>query len=275
MDINEIRSVLCDRKTSIDASISNVLAELKAQFLQNKDEQGANSIWCYEEILKIQLTYLGAYRIMHDAYQADDTLIDDYDSCKSKKYEYAWNELDQCDINISFLEKNFCIPGMTIDDFHVGEILRDIKLLQPLFPYKIFTSRETVIKSQRCSICGRDISVRNSCAHIPGKLYNGTMCVYEITDFQFISENIVTRPFDKYAILKIKGIKFDFSLLDYIVPHIYPYKKWSYRVEKRLFPQYKKIGRNEKCPCGSGLKFKRCIRDNREKHLKKHYIFSV
>ena len=153
--------------------------------------------------------------------------------------------------------------------------INEIQRLLPLFPYRIFTSREAIIKREECSICGKKIHVRTSCGHKVGKLYMGEMCCKKIVDIEFLNVNIVTKPFDRYAILKVPGQKFDFSLLDYIVPSIKPYMKWNYRIEKRLLPEYKRTGRNDRCPCGSGKKFKYCVRDDEKKHYEDHYIFLI
>ena len=46
---------------------------------------------------------------------------------------------------------------------------------QKLFPYRFFLSRESVIREEKCSICGKVIKLRSKCEHIPGKLYMGEM----------------------------------------------------------------------------------------------------
>lgn len=275
MNISEINTLLCSKTENFDSSIDASIISLKETAIQSGNNELANVLWCYYSIYQIQKKHLDAYCALKQATLADDTLKDGFNSDKSELYEEAWNHLDSCDITIGTLEKNFCVPNAELSTYYIEKILQDIKLLQPLFPYKVFLSRETIIKEQKCSICGRTTSIRKPCGHVPGILYNGELCVNEITNFEFLNENIVTNPFDKYAILKIEGEKFDFSLLDYIVPHLAPYKSWSYTVEKRLLPQYKRIGRNEKCPCGSGLKFKRCIQKDSDSHFEMHYSFKV
>ena len=269
--ISDIDKYLRQKNKSLDNNIEYQIFALKEDAVQSKNEALANTLWCYGSIYKIQQLYLNAYKHLKQAAYSNDIMIDNYDSEKSREYEAAWNDLDQCDINISFLEKCFCIADSQISDYHIGEILHDIKMLQPLFPYKLFLSRETVIKEQRCSICGKVVTVRHPCGHIPGKLYMGKMCGREITDFSFICETIVTSPFDKYAILKVEGQRFSFKILDSLVLSLEPYSIWSYTVEKRLLPQFYKVGRNEKCPCGSGMKFKHCIIKKPKLHYEDHY----
>lgn len=276
MTIEEIKKTLSSQTFSPDSLIINELQRLKKTAVENRDESAANELWCYEQIYNIKKGYHDAFLKMKDAASLSDVLDEDgYDSPKSKCYEEIWNLLDRCDMNISLLEENYCIEDAKMDFFHINEIEEDYQKLTPLFPYKIFASREQIIKKEKCSICGNIVSVRNPCGHRVGKLYMGEVCCRIVVDFEFLGASIVSKPFDNYTILKPQGVKFNFSLLDYISPQIHPYSKWSYKIENKLLPQYNKTGRNDKCPCGSGKKFKFCIRDDEDKHYKKHYIFQI
>lgn len=274
MNIEEIDKILRRKLNIADKELLQAIIEMKEEAIQKDDEIAANTLWCYETIYDIQKDYLFVYEHLRKAQAANDELDSEgYDSDKSREYEIAWNELDQCEIKIGELEENYCIPEASLKEFGIENILEDIKRLQGLFPYKVFLSREMIIKSQECTICGKQISVRHPCGHIPGKVYMGNLCLRKITDAKIVNENIVTKPFDKYAILKLPGKKLKFTLLDNIVPHIAPYSKWSYSIEKGLKPEYERIERNAKCPCGSGKKYKYCIRDNPEEHYLDHYKF--
>lgn len=276
MTINEINKHLFSRNTVLDSQIKSELERLKAQAVAVEDEKTANELWCYEQIYLIQNEYYKSYKHMHRAFNLSEELDENgYDSPKSKEYEAAWNALDHSDMKISFLAENYCIEGTEIEKFHINEIEEDIQRLLPLFPYRFFISREQIIKREECSICGKTISIRHPCGHVAQRLYMGEMCCKKVVDLEFLGASIVTKPFDRYAIMKPHGIKFNFSLLDFIVPKIKPYSKWSYDIEKRLLPEFQKIGRNARCPCGSGKKFKYCIRDHTERHFKDHFIFSV
>ena len=276
MNLERIRKVLQSKTTSLDLTLKKEIKELKTVAIHAGDEQYANTLWCYETIFSIQDNYYKAFDNIHHAYRLSDELDErGYDSPKSKAYEAAWNELDHSDMEISSLEENFCIPDSEMGDFHIVEIEENIQKLLPLFPYRLFTSREVIIKREECSVCGKTISIRHPCEHKVGKLYMGEKCCRIVADFQLLNINIVEKPFDRYAIIKPQGIKFDFNLLDFIGPKIQPYSVWSYVVEKRLLPQYKKVGRNVKCPCGSGKKYKYCIRDDKDKHYEDHYVFSI
>lgn len=274
MNVEKIDNRLRKKIDAVDDDLLSTIVAMKNEAIETEEETSANLLWCYETIYKIQKSYLIIYKHLKKAKNANDILdVNGYDLEKSREYETAWNELERCEIQIRELEENFCIPEVSLQDYGINIVLEDIKRLQGLFPYKFFVSREMIIKSQVCTTCGNPVSIRHPCGHIPGKVYMGRMCSRSITDAELVNVNMVTKPFDKFAILKLPGQKFDFSLLDYIVPHIVPYSDWSYLVEKRLMPEYKGIGRNAKCPCGSGKKYKYCIRDNPKNHYEDHYKF--
>lgn len=251
------------------------IKELKEKAIEAKDELLANALWCYETVFEIQQLFNRAFEYLKKAAISSNELVDESDSQKSKEYEKAWNELDQCDITISSLEKCFCIPNRSLKDYSIEKILIQIQLLQTLFPYRFFGSREMVIKEEKCSICGQVVSIRHPCGHIPGNLYCGQMCYREVTDVDLIGVSIVEKPFDKYSIIKAKGQQFDFKLLDSVVPLLKPNTTWSYEVEKRLLPQYEKAKRNMVCPCGSGIKYKKCLRLYPDRHYEDHYIVRI
>ena len=70
---------------------------------------------------------------------------------------------------------------------------------------------------------------------------------------------IVRDPFDKYCLLKIVNQEYDYSVLEKLTQIIKnPYEKFSVEVKKIKSDEYKHIGRNELCPCGSGKKYKNC-----------------
>lgn len=233
------------------------------------DEQSANEQWCYMQIEKIKKTYLLAYEHMKAAVSLDNNPKQDgEDTPKSKEYEIAWNKLDCCDMYISDLIRNYCIRDHSIEEFNIYVIRQDIKRLIALFPYTLFWSREMLIKKETCSICGAVVNVRKPCGHVKGKLYMGKMAMHKVEEAEFVGVSIVRNPFDAYCILKQKGQIFDFGILDFIVPMIKPYSAWSYKViRKGLF--FGKNGRNTPCPCGSGFKYKHCIK----KFPEIHYIY--
>lgn len=244
MTTRKIKEYLEKPNRQLDSYVMDELVRLKAQAVADKDEINANYIWCLIQVYKIQSTYLSAFKKL-----------------KVGKYEDAWNALDRTDIEISFLEphfeKYFGSPvGMK---FYIGPILNSVKQFQKLFPYRLFTSRENIIKEEKCSICGKKISLRHGCNHKIGQLYMGEMCYHKVTDFEFLGVSIVSDPFDKYSMIKMVGYEYNYAPLEKLMKVLTdPFTLWNVDELKIKNPDYKNIGRNGLCPCGSGKKFKRC-----------------
>ena len=89
----------------------------------------------------------------------------------------------------------------------------------------------------------------------------GELCLREVVDFEFKAFCIVTDPFDKYSVLEIKDMDYNYEVLKWLLKNIEnSYDDFSFEETKVKNPLYKNIGRNELCPCGSGKKYKKnCI----------------
>lgn len=53
-----------------------------------------------------------------------------------------------------------------------------------------------------------------------------------------------------------------------------PFRPWYIEELKRKRPEFMNVGRNEKCPCGSGNKYKRCCY-NTPKEYGLHYRITL
>ena len=148
-----------------------------------------------------------------------------------------------------------------------------IKQYQKLFPYCHFFSRECVIKAEECTICGKAISLRHSCGHRAGKLYMGELCLRKVVDMEFKALCIVTDPFDKYTYVQLPDQEYDYGMLEALMVEIdSPYDKFSIETVKVKKPEYKGIGRNDPCPCGSGKKYKRCHLGTKDELMNHHKV---
>lgn len=242
MTLYEIEAYLKEQHDFLQENILTEIEKLRHEAISNKDEEKANHCWCIRQIYYVQKSYL---------------LV--YDSLRKQEYEEAWRALEQTDIKLSFLEENFNIGTIVNDIYNLLFIKRIIKEYEKLFPYQFFTSREGIIKQEKCSICGEIVSLRHGCGHKIGKLYMGEMCSHIVTDYELISVAIVKDPFDKYAIIKPEGMEYNYEMLDFLMKEIHsPYDAWFVETLKIVKPEYKKIGRNDICPCKSGRKYKRC-----------------
>jgi hypothetical protein len=260
MTARKIEEYLEKANRQLDPQVPSELIKLKEQAVADKDENTANYIWCLQQVYKIQSSYLIAFERM-----------------KSGKFEDAWYALDRTDIEISFLDPHFkkyfgCPVGFK---FYIGPILNSVKQFQKLFPYRLFTSREDIVKEEKCSICGKKISLRHGCNHRIGQLYMGEMCCHEITDMEFLAIDIVTDPFDKYAIIKMEGQEYNYAPLEQLMNVITdPFTLWNVDELQVVNPEYKNIGRNDLCPCGSGKKYKKCCLGT-DRIYTKHYRINL
>ena len=196
-----------------------------------------------------------------------------FQSLQAKEYKAAWLSFDLADIELGALEENFDI-SISNDQYNLVFIGRIIRMYQKLFPYRLFLSREGIIKKEECSICGRTVSLRNNCEHEVGKLYMGEMCYRKIVDYEIIAISIVKDPFDKYALIEAEDAKYSYVLLEWLLKHIkHPYDEFKVNITKIKKPEYQNVGRNDSCPCKSGKKYKRC-HCNTDDELMDHYVFS-
>ena len=85
------------------------------------------------------------------------------------------------------------------------------------------------------------------------------MCCHEVTDRELLAISIVTDPFDKYAIIKMEGQEYNYDPLERLMNVVKdPFTLWNVDELSIISPEYKNIGRNDLCPCGSGKKYKKC-----------------
>lgn len=238
MILEETKQYLNIKKIEFDDSVLEKLKEFKNQVV-NESNDLANEIWCLEEIYKIQKMYVNMFKQL-----------------KNKKFFEAWRLLEQINIALSFLRGNYDYSG---DKFNIEFIEKIIQHYEKLFPYQYFMSRESIIKKEKCSICGKVNTIRNRCEHKVGKLYMGEMCSRVVIDFEYLGMAIVKNPFDKYTVLFPKNMEYDYYMLEHLMEDLNsPYDRWYVEILKEKNPMYKGIGRNDKCPCGSQKKYKKC-----------------
>lgn len=241
MQSNEIEDYLSSFNISLEQSVYDQIQNVLDNAISDNNEEVSNYYWCLKTIFMIQKTFLKAFNDM-----------------KAERYEEAWRNLDSADIMLSGLTQNFDIK-VGNDKYHLVFISRILREYQKTFPYHHFFSRECVIKSEKCSICGKRVLLRKPCGHKLGKLYMGKQCQHVITDLEMKAIAIVTKPFDKYTYVNIPNKEYDYGMVKMLISEINsPYESFWIETVKKKKPEYEKIGRNSICPCGSGLKYKRC-----------------
>ena len=223
----------------IDDSLSNELDKYKIETINDLNEKYANKIWCLKEIYCIHKNYIDLFNLL-----------------KKRKYEIAWNKIDEINKSIGCVRLNF---DENCNDYFLEYISEVLSNLEKLFPYKVFTSREMLVTKEKCNICGKIISPRGECNHIPLKLYMGKLCQYIVEEAKIIAIALVSNPMDKYAVLIPEGQEYDYKLLDsFIDKSDSPYKIWVIKCTKQKKDVYRNTYRNDLCPCGSGKKYKKC-----------------
>jgi hypothetical protein len=242
----EIIDYLFNIKNNYDSinkiSYKEELRVLKLNAITSKDEALANDIWRCETILAIQTQYIDAFNKM-----------------KQKRYYDAWCLLEVIEGDIHILENNMDI----IDEcYQIAFIKRIIGQYQSLFPYALFISPEFQKEEEECSICGKKLKLRDVCEHQVRKIYWGKPCYRLVKKMSLIGTAVVKNPVQKYSVIfEHKEDPSKYKMVEFVIKNLLsPYHDWKIEHTKRLHPYsiFKNTQRNNKCPCGSGKKYKKC-----------------
>jgi len=238
-----------ERTESQLSDIRLAMESARKNAVEVNDQAKAKETWAYRQILEIQRLYLKAYSQL-------------------KEYEFyrAWCTLEQCELAINQLCPHYEIEDN--DEFSICFIQIHVEKYQSIFPYKIFMSPEILEKEKKCNICGQTVSIRNPCGHEVGEIYNGEMCIRVVTDCEFLGLAIVESPLQKYSVGFLVDPEtgkskdhYNYAVVKYLIDRlISPFDAWTPHHTKVRHPHSKflGIGRNSKCPCGSGKKYKKC-----------------
>ncbi|KXX71677.1 YecA family protein [Flammeovirga sp. SJP92] len=240
------------------------LQSLKEVYVDENKQEEAKQIWIYQTIIKIHKLFIDAFKLL-----------------QNKKYYEGWCQLENIEITFASLKKHFLFDK---HQFKLWHIEKSVKNLQVIFPYKLFASSELLKKKKECSVCGKVISIRNSCGHVVGEIYNGEMCHRVVTDIEILGISLVQNPENKFAVMfmtdKDTGEQIDqynYQTVDYLFQHIKdPYEFWDLEVNQKVISggDFKGVNRNDPCICGSLKKFKKCCGLNIGKKYP-HYEFIV
>lgn len=253
MDFVSIKNYLAYPHTELDEKIPSYLMALKRRAVEMGDEDLANEIWCINQIYIIQNGYLSLFRQL-----------------KEKQFEKSWATLEHVNIEIVFLKDNF---DYSSPNYGIPFIEKKLIDLEKMYPYEHFFSREAIIKKEKCSICGQVVSIRHNCGHRVGKLYMGELCSRIVIDAEMVGLALVTNPFDKYGFVRLQGKEYNYAELELLSERINsPFDQWHLEIENQIRPEFKHIGRNAPCPCGSGIKYKKCCRGTKKEQMEHHCI---
>lgn len=184
---------------------------------------------------------------------------------KEGKYKSSWNVLQDCFDDIKFVGKYLKVDARK----ELPDIYALLENYEELYPYKVFVSGEYIISKSHCSICGKSMQSL-ACPHIKGNLYYGEIAIEIIDEIQeFQAACLVSHPEDKRCIIELsdddREEKEKFAKLDQYIALNQPFlQKFSIKtvIENREREDIVKVGRNQLCSCGSGIKFKKCCGTN-------------
>ena len=164
------------------SQILAILQESKKQAVILGDQARAKQVWILQTILAVQHHFLAAW-----------------DTMRREEYYAGWCVLERAEIELDFLWRHF--NPEPHDEFSLRFIEKHTQQLQSLFPYRFFFSTGMLIREKTCSICGRVVSLRDSCGHRVGEIYNGEHCGRVITKAELLEVSVVTSPMHKYAVM--------------------------------------------------------------------------
>lgn len=257
------RSALA-RDVVVDAGAA--LAAAKALAVARMDEVEAKHLWCLEQVLQARQQYSEAFQLL-----------------KASRYFDAWCELERLELTLQFLHPHWA-PNFSL--YHLDFVSTYCRKWQGLFPYKIFMSPELIEHEKTCSICQLPISIRNPCGHRVGEIYGGKMCVRIVTQHEFMGMAFVKSPVQKYSVPFMMDPDssesldhYNYSLVHYAAKRLSsPFHAWNVEWTTRRQPhdRFPDVGRNDKCPCESRKKYKKCcLRESGVLRPHAEFVFEV
>ena len=216
------------------------LAGMKQEAVQQGDQQIAKAIWCLETVAQVQEHYITAFQSMY-----------------SGQFEEAWRHLDRCEVAASSLAHHFPDDQQ---EFGVAFARTHTERFQELFPVSWGMSPELLVTDVRCSICHTRLTLRNDCGHQLNEIYDGEQCHKVVEKFEVLAVSLVENPVQKSTVIFPENLERLYPIQHIAENLRSPWQAWDYHKEERRqhHPDFKALGRNDACACGSGVKYKRC-----------------
>ena len=154
-----------------------------------------------------------------------------------------------------------------------------LKAIESVYPYQLFASTGIIFEGCNCNICGEDID-SFECCHIQGELYDGEIAIGIVQNIKkFDHCALVEHPEDKRCVVGADDNHPNMLVLRDLGQYVLQGKikplgfKDVLQVEfDKVNDAYVELKSNQKCFCGSGVKFKKCCRGKKTvRH--KHYEF--
>ncbi|QLY25704.1 SEC-C metal-binding domain-containing protein [Bdellovibrio sp. KM01] len=253
MSLEAVKALLRDVENNWENRNTDNIFELlkvaKQEAVRCGDQEKAKYIWCLEQTTKTQDMFIHAFK-----------------ENKQGKFYNGWCSLERVEGLAAMLGRH--LPSPLMDDFKIHFINTHTQRFQSIYPYGIFISPEFVKQKIYCSICDARISPRSHCGHDPGEIYDGEMCGRIIKSAEVAALAMVKNPVQKYSVPFMTNPKtketedqYNYGVVKYLVRALAsPFHEWDITKETRRHPhsRFKDVGRNGKCPCESGKKYKLC-----------------
>lgn len=231
---------------------------IKQYAITNSNEQLANAQLIYRNYFQLFCRLSSYFRLLENG-----------------EYKTSWSALQDCFDIIRFVGRHLSVDARK----ELPDLYELLENYESLYPYKVFGSSEYIVSKSHCSICGKSMQSL-ACQHIKGNLYYGEVAIEiidEIKEFQAVC--IVEHPEDKRCILELtdgnegEGEKFT-TLNQFLKLNLPRLQKFSVEtiMEMRERKDTEKVGRNQPCSCGSGIKFKNCCGKNIHYQHARHIV---
>jgi hypothetical protein len=239
MKLADIESWLDDATSRIvndDGPVREAILRLKREAVASGDQTLAKHLWCLQTTLEVQSNYVSAVAKM-----------------KTGAFYEGWCQLEQVELGIGRLQRHF-----PLDRHHLDFIRGTTARFQSLFPYRVFMSPEIIKSKKECSICLQPVTIRRSCGHEVGEIYDGEMCHRIVSEAKFVGIAMVRTPVQKYSVPFLKrpdGESYDhynYSVARYLVDRLQsPYDRWAVHWTTRRHPhvRFEDIKPSDPCPC--------------------------
>lgn len=217
---------------------------IKSTAIEEKNEKLANAQLIFKNYFLVFCNLASYFKLLQEQH-----------------YKSSWNALQDCLDDLKFVGKYLELDSRK----EIPDIYDLLECYEKLYPYTVFTSSEYIISKSHCSICGKSMQSL-SCPHIKGNLYWGEIAVEYIDEIQeFQAVCLVKHPEDKRCIIELsddnRTESEKFKKLEQFIALKLPFLQQftiTSQIETRQRNDIIKVGRNEPCSCGSGIKFKKC-----------------
>jgi hypothetical protein len=192
-----------------DAFFSELEA-IKIAAIDSQDEGLAAACWGLQTVGLIQNAFVAGFL-----------------NAQEGRFYKGWCDFANCETNMKFLNGYFPLDD---DTFGLNHISEHLLRFQSLYPYRTFLSPGMTVKAAQCSICGEPIRLRQTCGHVKGRIYQGKMCGWKVTEISKILEiSLVDAPVQKSAVIFGPDIPYNYGAIDYVVRGLRsPWHGWAY-----------------------------------------------